>query len=77
MSEEQCDEVNFKNCPKFIYHDISEDQVIAIAVKAVEIARNDFYQGVGETIVTKFFWLIGIIATGIVLWLNNKGLINL
>lgn len=67
----------FSDCPKYIYHDVREDQILAIAVKAVEIAKDDFYKGVGETIITKFFWLVGTVVTGIVIWLHNKGIINL
>lgn len=67
----------FEKCPNFHRYDLSEEQIIIIAKKAVEAARNDFYKEVGETIVTKFFWLVGIAAVGLVAWLQTHNVIKL
>jgi hypothetical protein len=67
----------FEKCPNFHRYDLSEEQIIIIAKKAVEAARNDFYKEVGETIVTKFFWLVGIAAVGLVAWLQTHNIIKL
>lgn len=67
----------FEKCPNFHRYELSEEQIIIIAKKAVEAARNDFYKEVGETIVTKFFWLVGIVAVGLVAWLQTHNVIKL
>lgn len=67
----------FEKCPNFHRYELSEEQIIIIAKKAVEAARNDFYKEVGETIVTKFFWLVGIAAVGLVAWLQTHNVIKL
>ena len=47
------------------------------AVRAVEIAKKEFYTGVGKTIVSKFFWLVGVVVVGLFAWLNHIGVIKL
>jgi hypothetical protein len=71
------DPKQFEKCPNFHRYELSEEQIIIIAKKAVEAARNDFYKEVGETIVTKFFWLVGIAAVGLVAWLQTHNIIKL
>lgn len=73
----EIDPKQFEKCPNFNRYELSEDQIIIIAKKAVEAARNDFYKEVGETIVTKFFWLVGIAAVGLVAWLQTHNVIKL
>lgn len=73
----EIDPKQFEKCPNFHRYELSEEQIIIIAKKAVEAARNDFYKEVGETIVTKFFWLIGIAAVGLVAWLQTHNIIKL
>jgi hypothetical protein len=68
---------HFENCPNYSRYELSEEQIIIIAKKAVESARNDFYKEVGETIVTKFFWLVGIVAVGLFAWLQSHNIIKL
>lgn len=69
------DPKQFEKCPNFTRYDLSEEQINLIAdkaaIKAVELARSGFYKDVGETIVSKFFWMIGIIAVGIVAWVQS------
>jgi len=64
-------EVIFEKCPNFNRYELTEDQIVIIAKRAVEEARNDFYKEVGETIVTKFFWLLGIVVVGLFTWLST------
>ena len=68
---------DFEKFPNFHRYELSEEQIIVIAKKAVEAARNDFYKEVGETIVTKFFWLVGICAVGIFAWLQSHNIIRI
>lgn len=67
---------DFEKCPNFNRYELSEEQIITIAKKAVESARNDFYKEVGETIVTKFFWLVGICAVGVFAWLQSHNIVK-
>ena len=63
-------ELIFGKCPNFSRYELTEDQIVIIAKRAIEEARNDFYKEVGETIVHKFFWLVGIVVVGLFTWLN-------
>lgn len=60
----------FEKCPNFSRYELTEDQIVIIAKRAIEEARNDFYKEVGETVVNKFFWLVGIIVVGLFTWLS-------
>jgi tetrahydromethanopterin S-methyltransferase subunit G len=63
----------FEHCPKFDKHELSEEQIVEIAKKAVELAATEFYQQVGKTITQKFFMLVGIITIGALGWLGLHG----
>jgi len=77
MSSQEDNPVIFTQCPQFNRYELSEEQIIIIAKKAVEEARNSFYKEVGETIITKFFWLVGIIAVGVFTWMTSHNIIKL
>lgn len=77
MSSQDNNTTDFSHCPHFGTYELSEEQIIIIAKKAVEEARNSFYKEVGETIITKFFWLVGIIAVGVFTWLSSHNIIKL
>lgn len=66
-------QLEFNTCPKFERHELSEDQVIDIAKKAVELARQEFYADVGKSITSKFFWIIGIVSMSVAGWLTSHG----
>jgi len=72
---------SFSQCPRYDKHELSDDQIEEIAEraakKAIGMARDEFYQDVGETIVGKFKWLVGAIAVGIFVWLAQHGIIKL
>ena len=71
----------FSQCPRYDQHELSDEQIEAIAEraakKAVQMARDDFYKDVGETIVGKFKWLVGAVIVGLFVWLASKGAIKL
>ncbi len=69
-------DINFEACPHYYKKDISDEDSIRIAKLAVKLAREDFYKEVGETIVSKFFWLIGIVAVAAWGWASAHGLIG-
>ena len=62
------------NCP--LYND-SELVEIAerAAERAVEKLTNHVYQQVGRSVVEKLFYIIGVCAVGLYLWLKSKGVI--
>lgn len=72
---------NFAKCPRYDKHELDDDQIEEIAeraaVKAVEKATRDFYAGVGKSVMSKLYWLLGLIIVGTALWLQKNGLIKL
>jgi hypothetical protein len=70
------DMIAFTTCPKYDKHELSEDQIIMIAKKAVELAREDFYVGVGKSITSKIFIVAGIATMGILSWLSSHNYIK-
>jgi hypothetical protein len=76
---------DFATCPRYIRHELTEEQVLAIAKKAVELAREDFYLDVkkefaaevGQSIISKFTYLVGLVIVGAFFWLQSQGFIKL
>jgi hypothetical protein len=62
-------ESEFSHCPRYDRHELSLEQIDELttqaAIKAVNLAKENFYQGVGEQIINKIFWLIGLCAVGL------------
>lgn len=83
MTQDERNELNesFMQCPRFDKHELTDDQIEEIAEraakKAIALARDGFYQDVGETIVGKFKWLLGAVIVGSFMWLASKGFIKL
>jgi hypothetical protein len=67
---------DYAQCPKFDRHELSEDQIIEIAKKAVALAREEFYQEVGKSVTSKFFVLVGLATMATMVWLTRKGYIG-
>jgi hypothetical protein len=65
---------NFSECPKYLKHDISEEQVILIATRSVQIAFETLDKEVGKYVRKRLLGLVGIIIVGILGWLgfNNQ-----
>jgi len=70
-------EVNFEKCPNFARYDLTEEQIVIIAKRAVQEARNDFYKEVGETVISKFLWLVGIVFVSVFAWLSSTNNIKI
>lgn len=72
---------SFSMCPRYDKHELSDDQIEEIAEraakKAIGMARDEFYQDVGETIVGKLKWFLGAIIVGVFVWLAQHGIIKL
>jgi hypothetical protein len=75
MSEEYIDRRKkyFETCPKYVRHELSEDQIIAIAKRAVILAKDEVYKDVGKSITGKFFYLVGAITLSIYAWMTANG----
>jgi hypothetical protein len=63
----------------FIPATLTEDQIEEIAERAAERAMqkltDHMYKQVGKSVVSKFFWIVGVISVGLYLWLKHKGII--
>lgn len=68
---------SFKDCPRFDRHELSEDQIVSIAKRAVVLARGEFYTDVGKSVVEKFFWIVGALTVGIIAYLQSHGIIKI
>ena len=56
---------------------LTEDQIDAIATRAAEKAvkkmTDDAFKAVGKTVVEKMFWIVGVLAVGMLAWLQATG----
>jgi len=70
---------SFSMCPRYDKHELSGEQIEQIVEKAakrgVEMAREDFYKGVGESVVSKWFIFIGMGTVAMYAWLRTKNMI--
>lgn len=46
------------------------------AAKAVAKLTDHVYREVGKGVVTKLFWIVGVVCTAAFLWFQTKGLIK-
>ena len=72
MRREQ--DIDFSACPKYNatrYKELTDDEKLKIAVMAVEIAKDNFAQDIGKTVLNKFFWALGIATIAFMTWLNS------
>jgi hypothetical protein len=67
---------NFESCPKYLKHDLTEDQILVIAKKAVMLAKDEVYKDVGKSVTSKFFYVVGVCAIGAYSWLHINGYIK-
>jgi hypothetical protein len=62
---------------------LTEEQIEHIAERAAEKAAekvmktltDHMYREVGKGVVSKLFWIIGVISIGLYMWLKQKGLV--
>lgn len=59
---------------------LTDEQIDLIAEKAAEKAvakmTSMMYREVGKGVVDKFFWIVGLSAVGVYVWLQQKGVIK-
>ncbi len=65
--------------PQPIPATLTEDQIEEIAERAAERAMqkltDHMYKQVGKSVVSKLFWIVGVISVGLYLWLKQKGIL--
>lgn len=66
-------EVDFSRCNRYDKHELSEEQIIDIARRAVIMAKREFNEDVGQAVTSKGFFLIGALFMGIMAWLTTHG----
>jgi hypothetical protein len=58
---------------------LTEDQIEEIAERAAERAMqkltDHMYKQVGKSVISKLFWIVGVISVGLYLWLKQKGIL--
>ena len=64
---------SFEACPRYDKHELSEDQILDIAKKAVLMAKDEFYKDVGRNVTSKLLVAVGIIVVGALTWLTSNG----
>lgn len=59
---------------------LTDEQIEAIAEKAAQKAMakltNQFYQEVGKGVVSKFIWVMGVLAVAVYVWAQKEGYIK-
>ena len=59
------------------YPPLTEDQIDKIATAAAAKVIEQIYAEVGKSIVKKIFWVAGVIAISLLLWLSAKGQLHI
>lgn len=58
----------------------SDEQIESIAERAAERAMkkltDDAYRSIGQGVVSKLFWVVGVLATATYFWAQGKGYIK-
>lgn len=57
-------------------HPLSEAQIDAIAEKAAEKALQKIYAEVGQNVLRKFAWLVGLVVISLAIFLAGKGVLK-
>jgi cobalamin biosynthesis protein CobD/CbiB len=52
---------------------LTEQEIEAIVEKVTERVIENVYTSVGRSVVTKFFWFVGVAAIGVVTYLAGVG----
>ncbi len=70
---------NYHSCPRYDKHELSAEQIADIAEsaaqRAVVIARENFYKDVGQSVISKWFIIVGMTTVTVYSWLRSKGIL--
>jgi len=81
MHDRRQDDVDasFSLCPRYDKHELSAEQIEVIVEKAarrgVALAREELYKDVGQTVVSKWFIIIGMATVAFYAWLRSKNIL--
>lgn len=67
---------SFETCPKYDRHELSEDQIIDIAKKAVQLAKEESDMEVGRLTKKGLKYVAGTLLIGLYVWATQQGLIE-
>lgn len=68
---------NYQGPERRAHATLSDADMEAIAERAAAKALEKVYAQVGKSIVTRVFWVVGLAAVGLVMFLSGKGVIKL
>lgn len=68
--------INFEACPKYDRHELSEEQIIEIAKKAVQLAKEESDMEVGRLTKKGLRYVAGTLLIGLYVWAVQQGLIE-
>lgn len=54
---------------------IAERAAKKAAEKVMKDLTDHMYRQVGKSVVSKLFWIVGVISVGLYMWLKQKGLV--
>ena len=70
------DRVEFHNCPKYVKHDLSEDQVLELIDRGIEIFLARQNQEIGKLTKKGFMYILGALAMGAYTWAISHGFLK-
>lgn len=80
MPPDDAEKNPFERCPNFHHHNLTDTQIEQIsrvaAEEAAKIVRRRFYEGVGSAVISKFLYIVGIAAIGVLSGLAATGRLN-
>jgi hypothetical protein len=56
---------------------ITDDQLDLIVERAVDKVFDRIYADVGRSVMKKLTWAVGLIVTGLLVWLAGKGVVKI
>ena len=72
--------MDYKECPRYDKHELDDEQIEAIAQraaeKAVELAKDDLFKEVGHSVLKGLYYVIGVAAVALFIWLARIGIIK-
>jgi len=70
----------FEQCPLYDKHELDEGQIEQIAERAakraVELAKEDLFKDVGHSVFRVMYYLVGVAAVALFVWLVKIGAIK-
>jgi hypothetical protein len=67
---------SYSKCPRYEQHKLSEDQIVAIAKKAVQLAKEESDMEVGRLTKKGLRYVAGTLAIGLYIWAVQQGIIE-